>query len=91
MYILVYMETLIKTKIKKWGNSQGLRLNRELLDYFGVGVDDEVSITKNKQSIIIKPVQDKNKKILKKLLSKIPKDYKPKEIDWGRPVGREIW
>jgi len=28
---------------------------------------------------------------LKKLLSKIPKDYKPEEIDWGEPVGREVW
>lgn len=28
---------------------------------------------------------------LKELLAKIPDDYEPEEIDWGEPVGGEIW
>ena len=25
------------------------------------------------------------------LVSRIPDDYEPEEVDWGRPVGREVW
>ena len=28
---------------------------------------------------------------LKELVARIPKDYKPEELDWGPPVGREVW
>ena len=28
---------------------------------------------------------------LSELVRRIPKDYKPKELDWGHPVGREVW
>ena len=91
MYILVYMKTLSKTKIKKWGNSQGLRLDKILLSRLNLNINDEVSVMSDDKSIVIKPTEDRNKKILDELLSKIPEDYKPKEIDWGGPVGREIW
>lgn len=91
MYILVYMETVLKTKIKKWGNSQGLRISKDFLKFFGLGIDDEVSITKDRESIIIKPIKDKNKKILDSLLNKINDSNRHGEVDWGKPVGREIW
>ena len=85
------MKTLSKTKIKKWGNSQGLRLDKILLSRLNLNINDEVSVMSDDKSIVIKPTEDRNKKILDELLSKIPEDYKPKEIDWGGPVGREIW
>jgi hypothetical protein len=28
---------------------------------------------------------------LSELVRRIPKDYKPGELDWGHPVGREVW
>jgi len=28
---------------------------------------------------------------LKVLLSRMPSGYKPTEVDWGKPVGKEIW
>ena len=28
---------------------------------------------------------------LKELVARIPKDTQPEEIDWGQPVGREVW
>ncbi len=28
---------------------------------------------------------------LRQLVARMPKDYKVKEMDWGRPVGREAW
>ena len=28
---------------------------------------------------------------IKKLVSQIPDDYQVKEVDWGLPVGAEVW
>jgi antitoxin component of MazEF toxin-antitoxin module len=28
---------------------------------------------------------------LRELVRRIPKDYKSEEVDWGYPVGREVW
>lgn len=28
---------------------------------------------------------------LESLVAQIPDDYQPKEIDWGKPVGKEVW
>ncbi len=80
------------TRIQKWGNSQGLRIPRHLLEDARLSVGDDVDITINNGLIVIAPVRtDRGKLSLEELVSRIPKDYKPEEIDWGEPVGREVW
>jgi len=80
------------TKIQKWGNSQGLRLNRQLLEEAHLSVGQEVDLTVREGTIVIAPSKlIRGKHSLKALVARIPKDYKPGEIDWGKPVGREVW
>ena len=80
------------TKIQKWGNSQGLRLNRQLLEDAHLSVGDEVDVTAREGVIVIAPAKRiRGKHSLKELVSRIPEDYKPGEIDWGKPVGKEVW
>lgn len=40
-----------------------------------------------------KPVteNEKSKITLSLFFENYEEDYRPKEIDWGKPVGREIW
>ncbi|GAB6072091.1 hypothetical protein JCM14244_04680 [Venenivibrio stagnispumantis] len=33
----------------------------------------------------------KDKKRLKELISKITPQNRHKEIDWGKPIGKEVW
>jgi antitoxin MazE len=80
------------TKVQKWGNSQGLRLPRHILEDANLSVGDNVDITAKDGVIIISPVKRiRGKYDIKELLSRIPKDHKPQEIDWGKPVGKEVW
>jgi antitoxin MazE len=61
------------TKIQKWGNSQGLLLERDGL-------------------IVVAPARPvRGKRSLKELVSRIPKNYKTEETDWGESVGLEVW
>ena len=80
------------TKIQKWGNSQGLRLARQVLEDVHLAVGDEVKVAARDGLIGTAPVRRIcGKQSLEDLVSKIPGDDEPQETDWGKPVGREVW
>ncbi|HRZ84474.1 MAG TPA: AbrB/MazE/SpoVT family DNA-binding domain-containing protein [Candidatus Hydrogenedentes bacterium] len=80
------------TKVQKWGNSQGLRLSRELLQAARITVGDEVVVTANEGEIRITPASRvRGRYRLKELLDRVPPRGKTPEEDWGRPEGGEVW
>ena len=79
-------------KIQKWGNSQGLRLAKNLLADAHIGVGDEVDISVKDGIIIVSPAKRiRGRHNLKDLVSRIPENYQTSEVDWGAPVGKETW
>ncbi len=80
------------TKVQSWGNSQGLRLNRQVLEEAHISVGDQVDLAVRDGMIVIAPMKRvRGGPSLKKLVARIPKDYKSEEVEWGVPVGREVW
>ncbi len=79
----------MQTKIKKWGNSQGIRIPQSMLKELDISTSDELNIAVEDQQIIIKKV---NKKVtIEDLFKDYNGDYKPQEFNWGEAVGREVW
>ena len=79
-------------KIQKWGNSQGLRLAKNLLADAQLGIGDEVDISIKDGIMIVTPAKRiRGRHKLKDLVARIPENYKTSEVDWGEPVGKEIW
>jgi len=79
-------------KIQKWGNSQGLRFSRSILNQAKISPGDPVDVSARAGEIIVKQVDSaRGKYRLKDLLSRMPDNYQPGEVDWGRPQGKEIW
>jgi len=77
------------TKIKKWGNSQGLRFPKTLLEEAQINLGDQVSVSAQDGRIIIEKVKKlRNVYDLEELVSRIPEDYRAEEVDWGRPAGK---
>jgi len=80
------------TKIQKWGNSQGIRLAKRVLEDAHISVGDDVDVTTRDGVIILAPVKRvRGKQSLRDLVSKIPKNYQTEELDWGDAVGKEVW
>jgi antitoxin MazE len=80
------------TKVQKWGNSQGLRLARQVLEEARISVGDEVNVTARDGEIVIAPLRRvRGRQSLQELVSRIPENYKTGETDWGEAVGREVW
>ena len=80
------------TKIQKWGNSQGLRFPKTILQEADIEIGDEVNISVQDGKIIVEPVYKvRNKFDIQKLVAEMPEDYQVEEADWGSPAGKEEW
>ena len=80
------------TKVQKWGNSQGLRLTKSVLEEAGLNVGDEVRVSVRKGRIVVAPtVKVRGKYDLKTLLSGMPDGHRLEELDWGPRAGKEAW
>jgi antitoxin MazE len=80
------------TKIKKWGNSQALRLSKAVLAEAGIEPGDPVDVTVRKGALVIRPVRRvRGRHLLRELVRRMPGRKKRRAIEWGEPVGREVW
>ena len=79
-------------KIQKWGNSQGLRFTKSLLEEARLDPDAEVEVTAEPGRIIVQPSRRvRGRYKLEDLVRQMPSDYETKEENGGAPVGREAW
>ena len=78
------------TSISKWGNSQGIRLPKYLLEALGWSDNESIDITIQNEKLVITKSTSKRKTI-EELFKDYNGDYKSELIDWGEDVGREKW
>jgi len=78
-----------RAQIVGWGNSHALRIPRALLDQLQVGEGDEVEMMVENGYLRIRPLHPKM--TLESLVAAITPENRHKEIDWGKPVGNEVW
>ncbi|OGU14981.1 MAG: hypothetical protein A2X61_06290 [Ignavibacteria bacterium GWB2_35_12] len=76
--------------VKKWGNSLGVRIPKPFTEKLKINNNTVINIDISDDSIIIKPQKEK-KYSLRKLVEGINSKNIHKEIDTGKPVGREVW
>ena len=80
------------TRVQKWGNSQGLRVSKEILEKVHIAIGDAVDVSVQKGAIFIQPIKQlRGRYRLKDLIAQMPKGYKRGEEDWGKPMGKEVW
>ena len=77
------------TRIRKWGNSLGLRIPRSFAREAHVGPGAEVDVSVQRGRLVVRVVKGR-KYTLKDMLDGITPDNLHKEIDFGKPMGREL-
>lgn len=76
--------------IQKWGNSQGIRIPKFILEQINLDTNSDVSIMVKDDSIIIKKAKKKHITLAERFANyngETPND----EYDWGESQGEEIW
>jgi antitoxin MazE len=80
------------TKVQKWGNSQGLRLTKQMLEEAHLAPGDEVDVSVKAGVIVISPKRKiRGRYRLEELVAEHDKHQKTEELSWGKPVGKEVW
>lgn len=79
----------MRTQVKKWGNSLGIRIPQTIASDLKLHEDSQVELKVNKKQLVIVP--KKNDDELSKLLSLVTPQNIHSYTDWGAPVGKEIW
>lgn len=86
--------------IKKWGNSQGIRLPKDILDSLNLVENDKLYlyVDTDSKALVLKKAQKKKSRMEERLevfyqrpIDKIFAVESVQEVDWGTPYGEEIW
>ena len=80
----------MQTQIKSWGNSQGVRLPKDVLEEANIFLDDVLDITV-KEGMIMLVKQFRHKTLEERAAEFDNQLHLDGEFDWGEPVGGEIW
>lgn len=80
----------MQAQVKEWGNSQGIRLSKEILKSAGFALNEVLDVTVSNGVIVLE------KTFRHKTLEERAAEFDGKllldgEYDWGGPVGREVW
>ncbi len=83
---------MYSAKVQRWGNSQGVRIPRYILEQAKLNEGDAVEISVEDNKIIIfQPKRQLKKYTINELFEDYKGDYKPEDADWTEPAGKEEW
>lgn len=80
----------MRTRIQRWGHSLALRIPKPFAIEAKLGDQTEVNLTVTNGKLVVAPTT-KPAQGLKALLSRVTKRNLHREVDTGRPMGREVW
>jgi antitoxin MazE len=77
------------TRVRKWGNSLGLRIPKSFAKEARIELSSEVDLALTQGRLVIIPIRRKTL-TLKDLLGRVTRKNLHGEVDAGRPAGREL-
>ena len=79
----------MRTVIKKWGNSASVRIPTAIMQAARLNLDEAVDVREESGRIVIEPAQRKEYD-LTELVRGISGENLHDEVDFGKPVGKEV-
>lgn len=87
----------MKTTLQRWGNSQGVRIPKSILEPLGMDIGTllNIELSEDRSRITIAPARDKRpvrgRHRIEDLLAASSSNAFQGECDWGAPRGKEVW
>jgi antitoxin MazE len=84
----------MKVAFQKWGNSLALRVPKAFADEIGASDGKAAEMTVSNGKLMIEIARTRRRKrryTLDELVAGITPGNRHQEIDWGPPVGNEVW
>ena len=83
-------ESLLKSIVKKWGNSAAVRIPTVVMKAIPLEVDEPVYVREEAGRIVIEPIRQKTYDV-NALIKGITKENLHQVVDFGAPAGNEVW
>ncbi|EJB2592432.1 type II toxin-antitoxin system antitoxin MazE [Salmonella enterica] len=82
---------MIRSNVKRWGNSPAVRIPASVMQALNLNIDDEIKIELIEGKLIIEPVTNEIEFSLAQLVNGITDENQHDLVEWGTPVGGEAW
>ncbi len=80
----------MEVQVKEWGNSQGIRFPKAVLQEAGIRLDEKLTVEVEKGKIIL--YRSARHKTLEERIRESGCELTGiGELDWGDPRGNEVW
>jgi antitoxin MazE len=76
-------------RVSRWGNSLAVRIPRTMADQARIEEGQEIELTVADGCLTIRPRA--RTYTLDELLDQVTPENQHDEVDWGEPVGDEVW
>ena len=74
--------------IRAWGNSQGIRITKEMMDKMGLKISDIMDVETTEDAIILRKTF--RHKSFEERLAEYNNEISTIDFDWGEPLGKEL-
>ena len=83
----------MRTEFLKWGNSLALRIPVAFARDLGASEGKPADMTVENGALVVKVARPKKRRRyrLEALVERITEENRHAEVDWGGPVGNEVW
>ena len=80
----------MQSQIGQWGNSLAIRIPKHVAEALNLRPNDAVEFTVADGKVTLAPIRDLPELTLDELLEQVT-EPPASEVDWGKPMGREVW
>jgi antitoxin MazE len=80
----------MQSQIGQWGNSLGVRIPKYVVEALKLQANDTVECTMQGGKIVLEPLHTLPELSLEELLAGVT-EAPEGELDWGKPMGDEVW
>jgi antitoxin MazE len=80
----------MKSQIGQWGNSLAIRIPKHMVEALDLKSNDAVEFSVEDGKLVLEPIHSLPELSLEELLAGITDPPEP-EVDWGKPMGDEVW
>ena len=80
----------MELQVKEWGNSQGIRLPKSVLQEAGIALGEKLTVEVEKGKIVLSR-SFRHKTLEERIRESGCELSGIGELDWGEPQGNEVW
>lgn len=80
----------MKSQVGQWGNSLAVRIPKQAAEAIDLKANDALQFTVEGDKLVLEPIRVLPELSLESLLAEVIEPSEP-EVDWGQPMGDEVW